>query len=1020
MVENDIQLIHRILSGDETAFSALVRKYQKNVHALAWRKIGDFHIAEEIAQDTFLQAYKNLATLRNPNQFAGWLYVIANRLCLKWLQKKKPAIQLLEDTSVVEINESSYNRYVSEQRETAATDRRHEIVEELLERLPESERTVVTLYYLGEMTAKEIGNFLGVSVNTIKSRLRRARERLQAEEHLISETLGSVQWPADFIARIMEEVADIKPAPPSVGKPLLPYIAFGTAALLIMLMIGVGSQYLSRFQRPYNLNAQTDTTVEIIDAPIVVDTQAEPDARNQVGLFDTAGRRSGDGVEVSKPVVPVPVAQLEQEVPATLKQQWKQASAPGFAPVLGLFVNSVGDTYAVSHLGIYRLTRDAPAWAFMSPATAVNFSTAPTGANLIPMAEKDDSLYLVSTDEVFRSSDRGETWTSLGTRPKGTAVGLAITDEALYLALRNNGIFRSEDNGKQWTLLNNEVMWVDSGALVTLENTVFVGTHQGLYRIKPRRDLEKLPLNTTQAVHSLAVSGNNLYVGTGINLTQTRNAEEREALVQQLRSETNLPVWEIFHSSDLGDSWTDITPSTEIPLISMSPGVKVFTAGKALLAIGYTGFHYRSMDGGKTWSDADHAKPRLSALVNSIFLAIFPAVGVNEDTVFTSGLFGLNRSTDGGASWQPFMTGMVATRISNLIAFKNTLYGNSGTHIAKSTDGGMSWKTLDLNLNELGFNLNELTPTRREELTNVAIRMFSPRLTVADGVLYGIASRSVDSIVSRSVAGDGPHIFHLSASGSALMFVPEVPPFGKNLAIAGQGTELHETPKKHTADPSANDPEKTSTSTDTPRQNTWVPRRFAVSGDTFYVEYQQRLFRWRRGEPEWFDTGLIDTGDSDPYRSLDRFTLAVSGETVYVGKRDGHLFRSLDGGNTWKDLTSTLPLRFQHFNEIVFINAKVHVATDAGVLTSEDGENWRTLTDTRGAHTVIDRMAVDDTTVYGAADTGVYQLDNRGKWERILPELPNSIISVAITGDQLYIATERSGIFRASLQEESD
>ena len=258
MVENDVQLIHKILSGDEQAFSTLVRKYQKSVHALAWRKIGDFHIAEEIAQDAFLQAYKNLATLRNPNQFAGWLYVIANNLCKRWHQKQKLSTRSLEGTPMTEIQNSSYKRYELERREAEAAERRHEIVKELLETLPESERTVVTLHYLGEMTAQEIGKFLGVSVNTIKSRIRRARERLQAEEHLISETLGSVQFPTDFIERIMHQVADIKPTPPSVGKPLLPWLAFGTAAILIMLMIGVGSQYLIRFQKPYNLNTQSE------------------------------------------------------------------------------------------------------------------------------------------------------------------------------------------------------------------------------------------------------------------------------------------------------------------------------------------------------------------------------------------------------------------------------------------------------------------------------------------------------------------------------------------------------------------------------------------------------------------------------------------------------------------------------------------------------------------------------------------------------------------------------------------
>ena len=168
MVESDVQLIRRILSGDDAAFSTLVQKHQKSVHALVWRKIGDFHIAEEITQDTFLRVYKSLATLKDPNLFAGWLYVIANRLCINWSEKNSPAIQSLEDTPMEDIEESAYTRYLSEQREVEVSDYHCEIVQKLLQKLPESERTVVTLYYLGEMTAKEIAKFLGVSVNTIK------------------------------------------------------------------------------------------------------------------------------------------------------------------------------------------------------------------------------------------------------------------------------------------------------------------------------------------------------------------------------------------------------------------------------------------------------------------------------------------------------------------------------------------------------------------------------------------------------------------------------------------------------------------------------------------------------------------------------------------------------------------------------------------------------------------------------------------------------------------------------------
>ena len=192
--EEDVQLIRKILSGDDAAFNALVQKYQKSVHALVHRKISDFHYAEEITQDTFLQVYKKLATLKNPNQFAGWLYTIANRLCIAWVRKQKPAMQPLENASVKAIDNLTYDRYVSEQCASEATEHRYEIAEKLLKKLPERERTVMMLHYLSEMPTKEIGECLGVSVNTVVSRLHRARKRLKADQELlIQEFLDNIQ-----------------------------------------------------------------------------------------------------------------------------------------------------------------------------------------------------------------------------------------------------------------------------------------------------------------------------------------------------------------------------------------------------------------------------------------------------------------------------------------------------------------------------------------------------------------------------------------------------------------------------------------------------------------------------------------------------------------------------------------------------------------------------------------------------------------------------------------------------------
>ena len=166
---------------------SLVRKYQQGVHALVWRKIGDFHIAQEITQDAFLQAYKKLGTLKNPTQFSGWLYVIAANLCRSWFRKNRmPVPESLETTEATEVDRVSYSQYVAEKQATEADETRREVVKTLLQKLPESERTVMTLHYLGEMTIQAISEFLGVSPNTVKSRLSRARNRLRKEEDVTS------------------------------------------------------------------------------------------------------------------------------------------------------------------------------------------------------------------------------------------------------------------------------------------------------------------------------------------------------------------------------------------------------------------------------------------------------------------------------------------------------------------------------------------------------------------------------------------------------------------------------------------------------------------------------------------------------------------------------------------------------------------------------------------------------------------------------------------------------------------
>ena len=139
----------------------------------------------------------------------------------------------------------------------------------------------ITLYYLGGMQSKEIGKFLGVSVNTVTSRLRRARKRLaQEEELLVQDILGGVHISTGLTQNIMRHVADMKPTPPPAGTPLLPWMAFGTATVLVfLLMLGISNQYLLRFQKPYSFEALSEPTIEIIDTPITLAIDSKPAVR---------------------------------------------------------------------------------------------------------------------------------------------------------------------------------------------------------------------------------------------------------------------------------------------------------------------------------------------------------------------------------------------------------------------------------------------------------------------------------------------------------------------------------------------------------------------------------------------------------------------------------------------------------------------------------------------------------------------------------------------------------------------
>ena len=397
-------------------------------------------------------------------------------------------------------------------------------------------------------------------------------------------------------------------------------------------------------------------------------------------------------------------------------------------------------------------------------------------------------------------------------------------------------------------------------------------------------------------------------------------------------------------------------------------GVGLSVVGKTILA--QAGPQFRSRDGGQTWVD-------LGFEANSSTLNTFPSVAVSENTFYKAGTSGIYRTTDGGESWHLFMDGLVETGILDLVAVNSRLYVHTDGDIVQSVDRGESWESV-------GIDVSKVNAKPFKEGDSRFNFSDHSRLAIADNILYVISPEQ-----------NHVSVFRLSTDDNTFVPVQAVP------AFKAEQEHLPEVPE-------------TGDDLSTPRRRKYeIIGAFVVSGDTFYTAYKRKLFKWKPGDSSWKDSGLVDTDDPSEGDLENRLRLAVSGETVYVGKRNGRLFQSLDSGNSWKDITSNLPLRFTCFKEIAFAGSTVYIATDAGVLASRTGGHWRVIAD----DIVIDRFAVDGSTVYGVGDKGVYRLDVDDKWKQISPVVPGKVLSLVVDRDRLYVATEQRGIFHISLDE---
>jgi RNA polymerase sigma-70 factor (ECF subfamily) len=174
---SDDILIRQAQAGQQSAFAALVGKYEQFAFTLALRFVKNREDALEVAQDSFLRAFRYLPDFRGDAKFSTWFYKIIYSTALNFLRKQNPDIQSLDDdTRPLHLPE----QYAKDALHSLETADRNASLQKAIQQLSADDAGVITLFYLYENSLEEICEIMSLSMTNAKTKLSRARQRLRA------------------------------------------------------------------------------------------------------------------------------------------------------------------------------------------------------------------------------------------------------------------------------------------------------------------------------------------------------------------------------------------------------------------------------------------------------------------------------------------------------------------------------------------------------------------------------------------------------------------------------------------------------------------------------------------------------------------------------------------------------------------------------------------------------------------------------------------------------------------------
>jgi len=181
--ELDQELVRRVQAGDSTAFDALVRKYQHRIVGLIGRYIPDWSECQDVAQETFLRAYRALANFRGDAQFYTWLHRIAVNTAKNYLvaQNRRPPTDDVDAADAEQFDTGTRLRDTDTPEHELLRQEIERTVMRVVEALPEELKAAITLREVDGLSYDEIAQKMGCPIGTVRSRIFRAREAIDAE-----------------------------------------------------------------------------------------------------------------------------------------------------------------------------------------------------------------------------------------------------------------------------------------------------------------------------------------------------------------------------------------------------------------------------------------------------------------------------------------------------------------------------------------------------------------------------------------------------------------------------------------------------------------------------------------------------------------------------------------------------------------------------------------------------------------------------------------------------------------------